>query len=222
VDQTVILGASGGIGAALADAAEARGDRVVRLSRPALDLDDPESFARAAEASGDGLAHVIVATGVLRALGRDPERSWRELDAAALAEQFRVNAILPALVARHFLPRLARQRRAIFAVLTARVGSIGDNHLGGWYGYRMAKAAANQLVRTAAIELRRRNPAAVAVALHPGTVATTLSQPFQRNLAPGQLVSPEVAAAHLWRVIDALTPAESGSFRAWDGTPIPW
>ncbi|WP_448586279.1 SDR family oxidoreductase [Thermaurantiacus sp.] len=219
---TVILGASGGIGRALADLAEARGDPVLRLARPALDLDDEASFARAAERAGEGLAHVIVTTGLLHLGGRGPERSWREIDPAFLTETFRVNALLPALAAKHFLPRLARTGRPVFAVLTARVGSIADNRLGGWYGYRMAKAAANQLVRTAAIELARRNPGAVAVALHPGTVDTPLSRPFQRNLKPGQLQRPEDAATRLWRVIDALTPADTGRFLAWDGSAIPW
>ncbi|MFQ3595177.1 MAG: SDR family NAD(P)-dependent oxidoreductase [Sphingomonadaceae bacterium] len=222
MQTTVILGASGGIGAALAEAAEALGHRVVRLSRPAIDLARPESFEEAAEAAGGGLAHVIVAAGLLHREGQGPERDWRQLDAAWMLENFRVNTVLPALAARAFLPRLAKDRRAVFAVLSARVGSIADNRLGGWHSYRASKAATNQLVKTLSIELRRKNPQAIAVALHPGTVDTGMSRPFQRNVKPEKLFSPERAAAHLWQVIDGLKAEDSGGFFAWDGQPIPW
>jgi NAD(P)-dependent dehydrogenase (short-subunit alcohol dehydrogenase family) len=220
--QTVIIGASGGIGAALADAAAARGDLVMRLSRPAIDLAREESFAEAAAGLPEPADHVIVAAGLLHHGERGPERDWRQLDPDWMLESYRVNAVLPAMVAKHFLPRLARDRRSVFAVLTARVGSIGDNRLGGWHSYRMAKAAANQLVKTLSVELRRKNPPAIAVALHPGTVDTGLSAPFQRNLKPGQLLAPRVAADHLWAVIDGLKAEDSGGFRAWDGSSIVW
>jgi NAD(P)-dependent dehydrogenase (short-subunit alcohol dehydrogenase family) len=220
--RTVIVGASGGIGAALADAAAARGDLVVPLSRPAIDLSCEEGIAAAAAALEGPVDHLIVASGLLHQGQRGPERDWRQLDPDWMLENYRVNAVLPAILAKHFLPRLARDRRSVFAVLTARVGSIGDNRLGGWHSYRMAKAAANQLVRTLSIELRRKNPPAIAVALHPGTVDTPLSRPFQRNLKPGQLQTADEAALKLWWVIDGLCAEDSGTFRAFDGSTIPW
>lgn len=220
-DRVVVVGASGGIGRALADQAEARG-AVIRLSRPAVDVGNEATLAAAAEAAGDGLSHVIVAAGLLHREGTGPERDWRQIDADWMLENFRVNTVLPALVAKHFLPRLRRERPALFAVLTARVGSIGDNRLGGWHSYRASKAAANQLVRTLSVELGRKNPQAAIVALHPGTVDTGMSRPFQRNVAPGRLFTPVQAAAQLWTVMDGLGPADSGTFRAWDGAEIPW
>jgi NAD(P)-dependent dehydrogenase (short-subunit alcohol dehydrogenase family) len=217
----VVVGASGGIGRALANQAEARGD-VIRLSRPAIDVADEGRIAAAADAAGDGLSHVIVAAGLLHREGMGPERDWRQIDADWMLESFRVNTVLPALVAKHFLPRLRRESPALFAVLTARVGSIEDNRLGGWHSYRASKAAANQLVRTLSVELKRKNPQAAIVALHPGTVDTGMSKPFQRNVAPEKLFTAEQSAAHLWAVMDRLGPADSGSFRAWDGAEIPW
>jgi NAD(P)-dependent dehydrogenase (short-subunit alcohol dehydrogenase family) len=220
-DRVVVVGA-GGIGSALADQAEAAGARVFRLSRPDVDAGDPARLEAALAATGGALSHLLVATGLLHREGKGPERDWRQLDPDWLVESYRVNAVIPALVVRFGLPLLARGGRPLFAVLTAKVGSIGDNRLGGWYSYRMAKAAANQLVRTAAIELKRRNPDAVALALHPGTVDTGMSQPFQRNLKAGQLVTPEAAARRLWAVIDAATPAATGQFLNWDGTALPF
>jgi NAD(P)-dependent dehydrogenase (short-subunit alcohol dehydrogenase family) len=221
-DRVAVLGASGGIGRALADLAVARGAEVVRLSRPAIDLDRPESFEEAAAAAGEGLSHVIVAAGLLHRDGRGPERGWRELEHDWMVDTFRVNSVLPALAARAFLPRLRRGERAVFAALSARVGSIADNRLGGWHSYRASKAALNQLVKTLAVELARKNPSAIIAALHPGTVDTGMSRPFQRNVPADRLFSPEVSARHLWRVIDGLGPADSGGFFAWDGQPIPW
>jgi NAD(P)-dependent dehydrogenase (short-subunit alcohol dehydrogenase family) len=220
-DRVVVVGASGGIGRALADQAAARGD-VIRLSRPVIDVEDEASIAAAAEAAGDGLSHVIVAAGLLHRGAQGPERDWRQIDAEWMLESFKVNAVLPALVAKHFLPRLRRDSPSLFAVLTARVGSIGDNRLGGWHSYRAAKAAANQQVRTLSVELKRKNPLATIVALHPGTVDTGMSKPFQRNVAAEKLFTPARSAAHLWVVMDGLGPADSGSFRAWDGSEIPW
>lgn len=219
----VVIGAGGGIGGALADAlrADPRHAAVVALRRPMLDLTDEASIVAAARALPEGEPRLVFdATGFLHDTAQRPERSWRELDAAALARNFALNAIGPALLMKHFLPLLPRQGRAVFATLSARVGSIGDNRLGGWYGYRAAKAALNQLVRTAAIELARTHPEAVCVALHPGTVATPLSAPFAKTgLA---LRSPAAAAADLLAVVEALTPAQTGGFLDWRGQPVPW
>jgi len=221
-ERIVVVGASGGIGRALADAAEARGAAVFRFSRPMIDMADEATFAAAAESAGDGLSHVIVAAGLLHDGTHQPERDWRQLSAEWMLESFRVNTVIPALAAKHFLPRLRKDARSVFAALTARVGSIGDNRLGGWHSYRVSKAATNQLVRTLAVELKRKTPLAVAVALHPGTVDTGMSKPFQRNVPPEKLFTPAVSAAHLWRVMDGLLPEDSGGFRAWDGQTIPW
>jgi NAD(P)-dependent dehydrogenase (short-subunit alcohol dehydrogenase family) len=221
----VVIGATGGIGAALVRALTARGGAVHALSRGGpdrIDILDEASVAAAAARIADGPAPrlVIVATGLLHEPGLMPERSIRDLDAGQLARSYAVNAIGPALVAKHFLPLLPRDGRSVFAALGARVGSIGDNRLGGWTGYRMAKAALAMLVRNLAIETTRRAPDAICVALHPGTVATALSQPFRRNLAEGQLTMPDDAASNLLRVIDALTVADSGHVLAWDGERI--
>ena len=164
---------------------------------------------------------VVVATGLLHAPGVAPEKALRALDAATLALLFQVNATGPALIARHLLPLTPRDRGSAFAALSARVGSLGDNALGGWYGYRASKAALNMLIRTAAIEHRRTHPLGVCVTLHPGTVATPLSQPFA-SATGRELFTPPTAADHILRVLDGLGPDDSGGFYGWDGAPIPW
>ena len=223
----VVFGASGGIGGALVDAVQAAGKfkRVVSFSRstsPAIDLLDEGIIERAAAFSADAgeLRLVIDATGFLHDDRQGPEKSWRQLDAANLARAFALNAIGPALIMKHVLPRLPRSGKSVFATLSARVGSIGDNRLGGWYSYRASKAALNQLVRTAAVELGRRSPNAICVALHPGTVATALSAPFATT---GFEVHPPTAAArHLLAVVDQLTAEANGGFFDWRGQPVPW
>ena len=224
--QAIVIGASGGIGGALADALAARGDMVTRLSRgsdPRLDFDDEPGIAAAAArlASAGPYDLMIVATGLLHGEGVAPEKSLRAIDGAALDRYFRVNATGPALVMRHFLPLLARDRRALFVALSARVGSIDDNRIGGWVGYRASKAALNQIVRTVSIELSRTHRDAIIVGLHPGTVDTPLSAPFQRGLADGQLTTPEQSAARLIAVLDGLGTADSGGCFDWAGARIP-
>ncbi|MCM3419588.1 SDR family NAD(P)-dependent oxidoreductase [Sphingopyxis alaskensis] len=229
-ESAVVIGAAGGIGAALADAlaADGRHDVIHRLARSApapfaIDITDADSVAAAAAmvaAGGPPPRLVIVATGLLHADGHRPERGLSDIDPDWMARSFAVNTIGPALVARHFLPLLPRRGRTIFTALSARVGSIADNRTGGWFSYRASKAALNQLVRSFAIAETRRNPEAVVVALHPGTVDTAMSRPFQRAVAPGTLVTPPIAAANLLRTIDALTPAQTGRIFAWDGSEI--
>ena len=221
----VVIGASGGIGAALVEALRDEGIPVRAFARSytgadRLDLTDEPSIAAAAASLTAPPGLVIVATGILQDGEHGPEKSMAQLDGAALAHQFAINAIGPALVAKHFLPAQPRTGRTVFAVLSAKVGSIGDNRLGGWYGYRAAKAALNQLVRTLAIEHRRRNDRSIVVGLHPGTVDTALSKPFQANVTPGQLFTPARAAVQLLDVIDSLRPVESGKLFAWDGSEI--
>ncbi|WWT17948.1 SDR family oxidoreductase [Pararoseomonas sp. SCSIO 73927] len=169
---------------------------------------DEASIAAAAEAAGTGLTLVIDATGFLHDARHRPEKAIREIDPAHMAFSFAVNATGPALLMKHFLPRLARDRRAVFATLSARVGSISDNRLGGWVSYRAAKAALNQVVRTASVELARTHRQAVLVALHPGTVETGLSAPFSR--AGLEVQEPSAAAARLLSVIDGLAPDRTG------------
>ena len=166
-----------------------------------------------------GFDLVVVATGALIVDGVGPEKSVRSVTAEGLAAQFAVNAVGPTLVMKHALRLLPRDRVSKLAVLSARVGSIGDNGLGGWYGYRAAKAALNQLVRTASVEAKRTHPYSVFVALHPGTVETGLA-PSLRAGHPS--VSPEVAAGNLLRVLEGLGPEQSGGFYDWKGEVVPW
>ncbi|MBS0255168.1 MAG: SDR family NAD(P)-dependent oxidoreductase [Proteobacteria bacterium] len=233
-----VFGAGGGIGRALVAGLAASGDwslvhagaRQPQADLPAgarafaFDLADEASIADAV-AGFDPLPDLtMVATGLLHDPARDiaPERSLRAISGGAMAQLFAANTIGPALIAKHLLPRLPRDRRVVFAVLSARVGSIGDNRLGGWHAYRASKAALNMLVANFAIELRRTHPLAIIAALHPGTVASALSAPFQSGVAPQQLFTPAAAAGHLLRVVAGLTPADSGGFFAWDGARLPW
>jgi NAD(P)-dependent dehydrogenase (short-subunit alcohol dehydrogenase family) len=218
--HAVIVGASGGIGRALADLLDADPafGRVTRLARPGLDLTDPASIAAAATALRAPPDLVIVATGVLHGPGLAPEKALRDLDPAALARSFAINAIGPALVAQALLPLLPKGRKTLFAALSARVGSISDNRLGGWHAYRASKAALNQLIRTIAIEQARRDPDSIVMALHPGTVDSPLSKPFQRGVP--RLLAPAESAGHLLAVIDAATAAHSGRLFDWRGEEI--
>jgi len=151
-----------------------------------------------------------------------PEKRLADVTPESLERSFAVNAIGPLLVAKHFEALLPRQDRAVFASLSARVASIGDNRLGGWYGYRASKAAQNMITRNLAIELRRRARGIICVALHPGTVDTGLSRPFQGNVPADRLFAPDRAARQLLNVIDGLRAEDNGEFFAWDGQPIPW
>lgn len=223
--RALVLGASGGIGQAFVQALQAhpRCAAVLALHRrtqPALDLDDEASIAHAAQAvRASGPFHLVVhAAGVLHGAGFMPEKKLGDLNYAQLEATFRANTLGPALVLRHFTPLLDRQR-SVLALLSAKVGSIGDNRLGGWYSYRASKAALNMLVKTAAIEVARSNPQAVLASLHPGTVNTALSQPFrgeQIGRAPADAVHDMLA------VLEGLQPGDSGGFFAYDGTPLPW
>ena len=223
----VVSGATGGIGNALMQALAQDGayNAVIGLSRsstPPLELTSETSIAAAAAfINGQGTPRLIIdATGVLQSETIKPEKSWREIDATQMAEAFAINAIGPALVMKHFLPLLPRDGSAVFATLSARVGSIGDNRLGGWYSYRASKAALNQLVRTAAIELNRRSPNAICVALHPGTVDTGLSASFAKTGLDVQTLA--LAAQRLLEVIRGLKPTDSGGFFDYKGETIVW
>ena len=219
--RVLVIGASGGIGTALTEALRARGDRVTPLSRAddGLDLTDEASVNSALERFNVAFDAVIVATGALEIDGAAPEKSLRAITQKAMLDQFALNAVGPALILRHAARLLPRDRRAVFAVLSARVGSIGDNRLGGWISYRSAKAAVNQIVHTAAIELGRSHPQSICVALHPGTVETPFTEKY---LGHHPAVPPSEAAGNLLRVIDRLTPDDSGGFFDWAGKGVPW
>lgn len=224
----VVFGASGGIGRALV-AALTQNPRymdVLGFSRRGplrFDLTDETSIAAAAARiaqSSQPVRTVIDATGALAAEGCIAEKSWRQLDPETMARAFQINTIGPALLMKHILPLLPREGRSVFATLSARVGSIGDNYLGGWYSYRASKAALNQIVRTAAIELKRNNPAAICVALHPGTVDTPFTRPFAKTGLEVQ--TPEVAAGKILAVIDTLEVSRTGAFVDQRGVGIEW
>jgi len=233
--KAAIFGASGGIGAALVLALAERGYAVMAGSRSGpvpehplitpftFDLEHEPSIATAAAAIASAPPDlVIVATGVLTLPdGTGPERSLRAIDGAAMARMFALNTIGPALIAKAVLPLLPRDRRSVFAALSARVGSIGDNRLGGWHSYRASKAALNMLLRNFALELARTHPQAVVAGLHPGTVESALSAPFSRNLPEGQLTSAAVSAAHVLTVLDGLSPRDSGGVFDWRGERVP-
>jgi len=218
--RAIVIGAGGGIGRALVDALDSVAvPGLGRASHPPVELEDEASIRQAACAlAAGGPYHLIVdATGTLMVDGTGPERRLAELDPAVMARAFWINAIGPALLFKHFTALLPRSGRCVFATLSARVGSIGDNRLGGWVSYRASKAALNQVVRCAAIEIARTRPEAVVLALHPNTVRTRLSAPFTKD---GQGITPEESAALLLRVMQTAT--ESGAFLDYDGRTIPW
>jgi NAD(P)-dependent dehydrogenase (short-subunit alcohol dehydrogenase family) len=230
-----VFGASGGIGAALTARLAARADVSFvyagarlpvtageKIRAFAFDLEEEASLANATTIMADEPPRlIIVATGMLHGGGVQPEKSLKAQTGDAYARLFATNATGPALIAKHMLARPPRERRFVFAALSARVGSISDNRLGGWHAYRASKAALNMIVRNIAIELGRTNPQAIAVTLHPGTVDTNLSKPFRRNATRSGLFSADYAAKRLLEVVDGLTPEQSGQCLAWDGSVIP-
>lgn len=240
--SAIIIGSTGGIGAALAKTlhrnpalhqltlinrrmdgqAESLSKATALMADPLAEESLSEALSKIQAETSAPLRLVISAVGTLhRENGIGPEKSWRNLSADNLAELFAVNTIAPALIAKHTLPLLPKTGKSVVALMSARVGSISDNRLGGWYSYRAAKAALNQIIKTASIELARRKPDAAIIGLHPGTVDTDLSKPFQGNVAEGKLFSPEQSAHYLLEVIDKVTADDSGQLLAWDGLPVP-
>jgi NAD(P)-dependent dehydrogenase (short-subunit alcohol dehydrogenase family) len=223
--RALVIGASGGIGSAFvaqlqSDTRCASVQGLHRQSLPPVDYDDEHSIASAAAAlqGGPPLNLLLVATGVLHGPGFGPEKRLADLNYPSMEAVFRINVIGPTLVLRHFAPLLCKQR-SLLAVLSAKVGSIEDNRLGGWTSYRASKAALNMVLKTAAIELRRSHAGAVLVALHPGTVKSALSRPF-RGDEIGQ--APDAAATQMLAVLDGLTPEDSGCFVSYSGQRLPW
>ena len=232
-----IIGSSGGIGAALTDLSAAhpqveniyalsrqgRNHSSTKVSRLALDFTDESSIIKAAEIMKPAgpFDIIIVATGLLHTPSITPEKNLRALSYEGFAQNFLINTVGPAMTAKHFLPLLKRDSKAVFAALSARVGSISDNRLGGWYAYRASKAALNMVIKTAAIEYARRFNKAVIIGLHPGTVNTNLSKPFQGNVPEGKLFTAEQSATYLLNVINDVTHETTGKILAWDGKPVP-
>ena len=233
----MVIGSSGAIGSAFVKALLERNDSIslhavartdvaadtTRAVYHKTDFRDEASLqAVAEEIAADGpVDMILVATGLLHDGPLRPEKALRDISAESLERAYFVNTIIPALALKYFGPLLRREGRAVFAALSARVGSIGDNRLGGWYGYRASKAALNMIIRTACIELARRNPQSIIVGLHPGTVDSKLSKPFQAGVKPAGLFSADHAAGRLLDVIEGLTPEDTGHCFAWDGRRIP-
>lgn len=222
-----VIGSSGGIGQAFVDVLSRQYSNAnlypfSRTGEYRINYASEDSIAEAANiASNTGpLDLVIVANGMLHSKEITPEKSIKELARDKFQQLFEVNTIVPSLIAKHFLPHLNRDYPSIFSALSARVGSISDNHLGGWYAYRASKAALNMIIKNAAIEIGRLNKNAIIVGLHPGTVDTDLSRPFQKNVSVEQLLTPHQSAEKLLEVLASLTSAESGKCFAWDGGEI--
>lgn len=241
--RMAIIGASGAIGKAFVEEYAARETSacIYAFSRSGtdfsrsnivnatLDLEDQLSIEAATKKIRAGsLDLVIAATGILHSADDagsektlQPEKSLQQLDPEQLQRVFAINTIGPALLMKHFLPLLNKNTRSVFAVLSARVGSISDNRLGGWYSYRASKAALNMLIKTAAIETGRRNKQAIIVGLHPGTVDSKLSSPFQARVPEGKLFTPSQSAHYMIKVLDSLDHSQTGLCFAWDGKAIP-
>lgn len=221
MENALVIGASGGIGTALCTHLAERGVSVTGLSRSVdgFDLRVPGGVDAKLSGLSGPYDLILVASGALEIDGAGPEKSVRSIEPDAMMAQFAVNSVGPALVLRHAPRLLPRDRRAVCAVLSARVGSIGDNRLGGWISYRAAKAAVNQIVRTTAIELARSHPHTVCVSLHPGTVETEFTRKY---LGRHPAVSPQEAAGNLLRVIDGLHPEQTGGFFDWAGKEVAW
>ncbi|OZB18695.1 MAG: C-factor [Hyphomonas sp. 34-62-18] len=234
--NAVIFGSSGGIGRALTEnliqsgaysrvfAVSRSGDGIEGATALTADFLDETALEAVAQAIGEKgpVALCIVASGILSDGDTlQPEKSYRHQSRAAFETVFAVNTIAPALIAKHMLPLMPKKERSVFAALSARVGSISDNRLGGWHAYRASKAALNLLIRNYAIEQARRAPGSICAGLHPGTVDTGLSRPFQSGVPDGKLFTPQQSAAYLLGVIDRLTPEDSGKCFDWNGQEVP-
>lgn len=196
-----------------------------RLQCLKIDITDEEQICKGVESirqQVDRLHLVINCVGILHDRNIQPEKSMRQIDSEQLMRYFQVNSIGPVLLAKHLLPLLSHSSRSVFATMSAKLGSIGDNQVGGWYGYRASKAALNMLMKTAAIEYRRKSPKTIVVMLHPGTTDTRLSRPFQSNVPPERLFSVERTVNQLLTVILQLDDGDNGQFFSWNGDRLPW
>lgn len=219
--RALVIGSSGGIGAALCSALAGQGWQVAGMSRSGngLDVTNEASIEAALTPLDAPFQRIIIATGALEIGPHGPEKALRQITADGMAAQFALNTIGPALVLKHAIRLLPKDEPAVIAALSARVGSIGDNRAGGWHSYRAAKAALNQIIRGTSIELARSHKQAVCVALHPGTVQTKFTEKY---LGRHPAVPPSEAATNLLRVMGGLTPAQSGQFFDWSGAEVAW
>ncbi|WP_417658048.1 SDR family NAD(P)-dependent oxidoreductase [Pseudidiomarina aestuarii] len=230
----LIFGAGGGLGLALAQHAVARGDAVIAVSRSAqpeaftsqwiqVQGYEPEHLQPVLDAiEGQTLAGVVSALGILHTNSFMPEKRLEDLSAEALQQTYYVNAVLPMLLLQALKSHLPTKSPCVWVQLSAKVGSITDNYLGGWYSYRASKAALNMLLKTAAIELKRTHKQLTIAAIHPGTTDTELSKPFQQRLPADKLYTPELSAERIWQVIANLEPEQSGQLFHWDGKQLPY
>lgn len=207
---------------ALADLAEDYPDRLAAMQVDCCEPDQIERLVARVREETPNLHLAVNCIGFLHRDGIEPEKSLAQVEPSNLIESFRVNSLPTILLAQGLQPLFRHREPAVLAAISARVGSIGDNRLGGWYAYRASKAALNQFIRSIAIEYRRTCPGTRVVALHPGTVDTALSEPFQSRVPPARLFTAGDSAGHLLKVIDGLDEAASGRFFAWDGQEIPW
>lgn len=236
--NAVVVGASGGIGAAVLELLDhcpnvtnilalsrkpvTEGQKIKSMTIDLMDegtIKDASAYAKAEMGCVD---LVFVATGILHEVTEQPEKTFRNLSVDWISRVFAINATGPMMVAKNFVPLFSRQGKTVFASISAKVGSISDNGLGGWYGYRASKAALNQFTKTLSIEVARKHSDAVCLALHPGTVDTGLSAPFQAGVPDGHLFTPEYSANRMLQVIDQATTADTGKLVAWDGEVLPY
>jgi len=236
--NAVVVGATGGIGGAVLELLDhcpnvqnimalsrrpiSNGQKIISM---VLDIEDEETIAKAAEAAKDkfGEIHLVfVATGILHDDENQPEKTFRNLSPEWASRVFAINATGPMLIAKHFAPLFPRKGKSVFAAISARVGSITDNGLGGWYGYRASKAALNQFIKTLSIEVARKHSNAVCLVLHPGTVDTRLSTPFQSGVPSERLFTVEYSANRLLQIVDQADASETGQLVAWDGEQLPY
>ncbi len=236
--RIVVVGASGGIGASFIEhfsgsdqvkeiyalSRQGTGPRGPKIKSLTYDFTDEENVKAGAEVLRETgkFDVVIIATGLLQGEGIAPEKNMRALNLDAFAKSFAVNTAGPAMSAKYLLPLLHRDRKTVFAALSARVGSISDNRMGGWYAYRASKAALNMVLKTLAIEHGRRFDQSIIAGLHPGTVDTSLSAPFQGNVPEGKLFTPEYSTAAMTKVLDGLTPDDSGNLFDYAGKQVPF
>lgn len=234
MQNIVVFGATGSIGSAIVDRLKSLypAANIAAVSQQKPDLEqagvryhqieyaNEQSIADLASRFNNDLDLVFVATGILHSDGLCPEKSLKQISTAAFEKIFSANTIFPAMVAKHFIPKLNQKSKSIFTSISARVGSISDNRLGGWYAYRVSKAALNMFIKTASIETSRTNKNAIIVGLHPGTVDSKLSKPFQARVPEGKLFTPIYSAERLIDVLASIDTADSGKCFAWDGQEI--
>ncbi|AIE72559.1 MULTISPECIES: SDR family NAD(P)-dependent oxidoreductase [unclassified Synechocystis] len=241
----VIIGASGGIGLgfvryfleqipfpvkiwatyrqAIAELEDLARENPDRLTLAPLDITEESQIEQFSQQLGKTEVNWLInCVGILHIDGTPPEKSLRHLRPSQLQQYFAVNSIGPVLLAKHFLSHFRHSSPSVFATISAKVGSIGDNQLGGWYGYRSSKTALNMLMKNTAIEYRRVAPQCAVILLHPGTTNTPLSQPFQKNVPPEKLFTVERTVQQLMAVLLQVKPEDTGTFYSWDGTVLPW